>query len=472
MVKMPDRMNVVVVMFDTLRAADVGCYGSTVTRTPNIDALARRGVRFTRAYPESLPTIPVRRALHTGRRAYPFRDWRPLKWGTVYLPGWQPMIESEDTVAENLAAAGYQTGFVCTTQHCWNPSYNFQRGFWQWHFQRGYSGEDRWRSPFGVPQKALTRYGDVEQLYARPHAGGGAPMVLANRGVTMVDETTATANAFRWAGEFLAENREQPFYLLIDSFAPHEPWEAPEKYFLMYGDPDYSGIKHLGSRYGPADRYSQAEVDYLRAQYRGLVTHADHWFGQFMARLEELGLADSTVVCVMSDHGTNFCENPRNVIGKPANSMYPGVMWLPLIVRLPGDVAAGSEKNALVYNHDLPATVYELAGVAPEQPIAGQSLLPLIEERSGWTPRDYVTCRYANSLCYIDDTTWALGNIDGAVEQLFDLEADPGCTTDISSVDDGARWQTAWERILEDADGELPDYRDMDLTDALGRRLK
>ena len=123
-------------------------------KTPVLDRLADRGIRFTRAYPESLPTIPVRRAMHTGRRAYPFRGYTDLKWGTVSLPGWQPMADEEDTLAENLAAAGYQTGFVCTTQHCWNPGYSFQRGFWQWEFVRGYSGEDRWRSPFGVPREA------------------------------------------------------------------------------------------------------------------------------------------------------------------------------------------------------------------------------------------------------------------------------------------------------------------------------
>ena len=85
------RPNIVVVVSDTLRAAELGCYGSRRVQTPNIDRFAQRATRFTRAYPESLPTIPVRRALHTGRRAYPFRGYRPLKWDIVYLPGWQAM---------------------------------------------------------------------------------------------------------------------------------------------------------------------------------------------------------------------------------------------------------------------------------------------------------------------------------------------------------------------------------------------
>src|SRR5512143_1054654 len=110
-----NRPNIIVVMSDTLRTAHLGCYGNSRIRTPNIDSFAQRGLRFTRAYPESLPTIPVRRALHTGRRAYPFRDYRPVKWDIVSLPGWQPMANEEDTLAENLAQAGYETGFVTDT---------------------------------------------------------------------------------------------------------------------------------------------------------------------------------------------------------------------------------------------------------------------------------------------------------------------------------------------------------------------
>ena len=464
------RPNIVVIMLDTLRAADVGCYGNCRIRTPNIDALAARGTRFTRAYPESLPTIPVRRAVHTGRRAYPFRDYKPLKWGTVTLPGWQAMADEEDTVAENLAGAGYQTGFVCTTQHCWNPGFNFQRGFWQWEFVRGYSGEDRWSSPFSVPPEAMTRYGDPGELLAHPHSGMGAPMVLANRGRVMKDEETATAKAFQWAVRFLEDNRKHPFYLFVDSFAPHEPWEAPEEYYRMYGDPDYRGTRHLSPRYGSADGYSPDEIRYMKAQYDGLVTHVDRWLGDLTAALDDLGLSGNTAVLLISDHGTNFCENPRNVIGKPADSMYPGVMQLPFLVRMPGDKGAGSVRNELVSNTDLTATVYDLAGLEPAQGIEGRSLLPLFEGAQGSNGREYVTCRYGDSVCYIDDETWALGDIDGGLRECFDPAQDPACARPLDGVGASRRWERAWQRLLEDAGGAFPDYRDHEKSDALGRR--
>ncbi len=461
--------NIVVVILDTLRASDLGCYGSTVTRTPHMDAFAERGVRFTRAYPESLPTIPVRRALATGRRAYPFRNYRHMKWGTVRIPGWQPIDEQEDTVAENLAEAGYQTGFVCTTQHVWNPGFNFQRGFWQWEFVRGYSGEDRWGSPFGVPHDALARYGDADSQLSRPHSSMGAPMVLANRGLTMVDEQTATAKAFQWGAQFLEDNREAPFYLVIDSFAPHEPWEAPDEYYRMYAAAGYTGRTRFSARYGPADNYSAAEIADIRAHYRGLVSHVDRWFGHLMERLGDLGLADTTAVLLVSDHGTNFCENPRNVIGKPSNSMYPGVMDLPLLARLPGGPGTGTVCDELVYNLDLAATVYDVAGVESGDGVSGQSLLPLCNGTHGWERRDYVTCRYANSVSYIDDQIWALGDIDGRCQEVFDLQSDPGCRSPLAEGDAGPLWAHAWERLLHDAAGQFPDYRAARRTDALGR---
>ena len=381
---------------------------------------------------------------------------------------WQPIAEEEDTLAENLAEAGYQNGFVCTTQHCWNPGFNFHRGFWQWHFERGFSGEDRWRSPFGVPKEALRPYGDPDELLKNPHRG--TPMTLANRGLKMVDAETATARAFKWAGDFLEDNRDQPFYLQIDSFAPHEPWEAPEKYSAMYADPNYKGLRYQGAFYGPADRYSKDEIAYIKAQYSGLVTHVDHWFGDFMRRLDTLGLADNTAILFISDHGTNFCENPRNVIGKPENAMYPGVMHLPFLVRMPNEESAGTVRDDLVSNLDLPATVYDLANITSHGGIDGQSVLPLIKGFADWSRRDWVTCRYANSLCYIDDSTWALGDVGGTALEVFDLNSDPGCRSALSGQEAADRWKGAWKGLLSDAGGRFPDYRHADTTDALGRK--
>lgn len=402
------RPNIVVIVSDTLRAAHLGCYGNDWIHTPNIDAFASSAMRFTRAYPESLPTIPVRRALHTGRRAFPFRDYRPVKWDIVYLPGWQAMANEEDTLAENLAAAGYHTGFVTDTLPYFAPGFNFQRGFWQWEYVRGQQ-QDRWRSPYSVSKERLSRYGRPDELRRNPHSL--IPMHLANTAHVRGEEDTTTARVFKWAMDFLEDNQAgQPFYLLIDCFDPHEPWEAPENYYRLYGDPKYNGRRIIHCRYGPAERfgYTTEEIEYVKAHYAGLVSLVDAWFGKFVARLDALGRAERTAVFFISDHGTNFCDNPRKVIGKPADAMYPGVMRLPFLARVPGDPSAAQTSDELVYDLDLTATVYQLAGIHSEQGLDGQSLLPLLTGMGKWTSRDYVTCRYGHNLCYIDDRSWVL----------------------------------------------------------------
>ena len=464
-----EKPNLVVVVSDTLRAGDLGCYGSAHVQTPNMDAFAATATRFTRAFPESLPTIPVRRALHTGRRAYPFRDYRPVPWDIVYLPGWQAMDNHEDTVAENLAAAGYHTGFVTDTLPYFAPGFNFQRGFYQWVYVRGQQ-QDRWQSPYAVPKERLARYNGEEAFAKDPHSL--VPMHLANTAHVRSEEDTSTARVFKWATKFLEDNEAgQPFYLLIDCFDPHEPWDAPADYYSLYGDPDYAGrcIVHCG--YAPADQlgYTAEEIAFVRAQYCGLVTLFDAWFGKFMARLTDLGYAKNTAVLLISDHGTNFCDNPRNVIGKPEYALYPGVMCLPLLARLPKQ-DTGSVSDALVYNIDVMATLYDLAGMGSEQGIDGQSLTPLISGTGDWTRREYVTCRYGHSLCYIDDEAWVLTNTDGEQREAFDLATDPACQHPLHDAQSTAALEKAWERLCEDAGGEFPDYRDRSRTDAIGQK--
>ncbi len=465
---MAETPNIIVVVSDTLRAADVGCYGAAVAKTPHIDAFADTAVRFTRAYPESLPTIPVRRALHTGRRAYPFADWKPVKWDIVTLPGWQPMENEEDTLAENLAIeAGYHTGFITDTLPYFAPGLNFTRGFWQWDFVRGQQ-QDRWKSPYSVPRSTLEDYGAGD---ADPY--NLVPMHLANTAEVEGEEDTSTARTFQAAAEFLEDNvGGQPFYLLVDCFDPHEPWEAPAHYFRRYwGDRDYKGQRIVHCGYGPKDQfgYTDQEIEFVRAHYRGLVSLVDTWFGMLIRTLEKTGLDENTAVFLVSDHGTNFCENPRDVIGKPADAMYPGVAHLPLLARLPGRPGAGTTRDELVYNLDLTATVYDLAGAESAQGIDGESLLPLIMGKGTWERREYLTCRYNNSLCYIDDTTWALGDISGDVAEVFDVREDPDCRTPLEGGETRERWRTAWDRLLADASGVFRDY-DRERTDAIGEK--
>ena len=466
---MSQKPNIICIVSDTLRADYLGCYGNEFIRTPNLDAFASESVLFEWAHPESLPTIPFRRALHTGRRAYPFKDYKPVRWDNVYLPGWQPMENDKSCIAENLARAGYYTGFVSDVPHYMVPGMNFTRGAWQWEFVRG-QAEDKWRSPATASDGALSRYGDPEQM-KRHFPGGRALWHVANYARIHSEEDTTTAKIFRWAMDFIQDNRSaEPFYLMMDCFDPHESWEAPEPYLEMYADPNYTGRTFLSTVYGPGkDVYTPEEIENIKAHYCGLVSLVDNWFGLFVNKLKRLGLFENSLIVFISDHGTNFTDNPEGVIGKPHYSLYPGVMHIPFMMHLPKGRGAGQRFDDLVYNVDATATMYDYAEVdTDELGLDGRSLRHLISDGQ-WNERKHLTCRYGNTVWYRDLKHWVIIDISGKPRAVFDIQDDPKCQNNILSEANEVV-KKAWETILQDAGGELPIYDMAKVTDAVGRK--
>lgn len=463
---MLDRPNIICIVSDTLRVDYLGCYGNNFIHTPNLDAFASESIIFDNAHPESLPTIPYRRGLHTGRRAYPFSDYKPVSWDNVYLPGWQPMENEKDCIAENLVSIGYYTGFASDVPHYFVPGMNFTRGALQWEYVRG-QAEDKWHSPAIASDKELSKYGNPEQI-KRQFPNGRPLRHVANYSQIRSEEETSTAKVFRWGMDFILDNRHaKPFYLYMDCFAPHESWEAPEPYLEMYANPNYKGITHLSTVYGPGkDVYTPEELEYIKAHYCGLVSLVDNWFGLFIKKLKRLGLFENSLIIFTSDHGTNFTDNPEGIIGKPHYSLFPGVMRIPLMVRLPDGVDAGKRFGNLVYNVDMTATMYKHAGLSDIN-IDGRSLCDIIDGKC--EQREYLTCRYGDTVWYRDSEYWVIMDVNGKPRSVFYLPTDPDCQENILN-DASDAVKKAWEMILRDASGELPVYNMKEMTDAIGRR--
>lgn len=461
--------NVIVVVSDTCRPAYLGPYGNDWVHTPHLDRFAAQSVTFNHAHPEALPTIPMRRTIHTGRRAYPFADYDPVPWDNVYLPGWQPMSPSEPTIAETLAQQGYHTGFYADVPHYFVPGMNFTRGFRQWEYIRG-QAEDRYQATVSADPALLTRYLSHEERL-RAH--------LVNVRPELPEETWPTARTFRGAMRFLEANGgRNPFYLYVDTFSPHETWEAPLHYYLRYGKLQDREPICLTVPYGPVSRCPMvgSRLDSIRANYAGLITMVDTWFGRLLDTVERLGLSESTLIVFTSDHGTNFADNPEGIMGKPWYALYPGTMDIPLIMRTPSGEGAGSASDELVSALDIPATILDAATVRPLGEIQGQSLLPLAASdaasRKPWASREYLTCRYGNAVWYRDQRNWFYDTVRFDNPRLFDMESDPACQENLTDGGTAAvadRIALAKERLLADANGALPFYDRRDTTDALGR---
>ncbi len=457
----PDRPNIVVVVIDTLRRDHVRSYGAAGMHTPNLDALAAESVMFTRATPEAMPTVPARRTIHTGRRTFPFRDWQRRSGNETGVWGWQHIPDDQPTLSETLRAAGYYTMLVSDTPHQFKASMNFTRGFNVVQWLRGQEGDDF--QPYWVaPDRDLDRF-----MY---RTAGGAeldskaenfPMrrelrqYLANIHDRQSEEDFFPARVFRTAARLL-ENmpREQPFFLLVDSFDPHEPWDPPGAYVSLYDDAPWTEPEPVTPRYGSSDYLTERQIARMRTLYAGEVTLTDRWLGHFLDRLVDLRLADDTAIILTSDHGHALGEH--GAVGKPAFALWSEMTDTPFLLRAPGGRGGGGRNDFFASTHDVAPTALALASAAPEAPMDGVSLLPALA--GGTMPvRPVMTTGLNDFVCVLDGRWRLICRNDGTDALLYDTVADPDQLTDLS----GREPETVrrlFAALLDDVGGPLPHY--------------
>ncbi|MHA1731751.1 MAG: sulfatase [Promethearchaeota archaeon] len=449
-------MNTIIVIIDSLRKDHVGAYGNDWIKTPNLDEFARSGFVFESAYPESLPTIPVRRALHTGIRTFPYHHYRRFRGDRVSALGWRPIPEEQVTLSEILKGkCSITTGFVTDTYHQFKPSMNFHRGFDQFTWIRGQE-TDCYRS--GASEEYVDGYLD-SHLFSKPGFEFRSVPVLARYCLNIRErggeEDYFAPRVFTEAAKWLEENSAEDFFLVVDSFDPHEPWDPPEEYRRLYpGAKGYTGNEVITPTYSPnLDPYTPDELEYMRACYAGEVTMVDKWFGMLLDKLDTLGLTDDTVVWVVSDHGHQLGHH--GFVGKVPWGLFPELVDLVFMVRGPG--VARARSSQLVYNLDLVPTVLRFHGVDPGNypDMDGRDLTPLLTGEGVWTPRDHVTTGF-NSFVFARDGKWGyIVDCSRAREQLFDLEADPGMYHEVTDpAVRGEACDAMFARVLRDAGGE------------------
>ena len=446
-------MNVVLVVFDTLRKDCINFHGSPPwgpVATPHFDRFAAESLVCDRMYPESLPTLPTRRALYTTRRVYPFAsgDFR-LKGDFVGAPGWGPIPEDQDTLAELLHRAGYRTGLVADVYHMFKPSKNYWRGFDQWEFLRGQE-TDRMRSGPEVPDDVVDHYlpGDnpnrerreafvrqcVKNMYERDH-----------------EEDYFNARVLIRASRWLEENRDaEKFFLTVESFDPHEPWFVPEHYRRMYDPGD--GPEQVISGYGDTDEMAPELLKRTRANYSGLVTMCDRWFGHLMETLRVLGRLEDTTVILTTDHGHSVGDG--RYIGKRGYPSHPSVYDVPLMIRHPKARGAGKRWDGFVNHTDVGRLALEAAGVEPPAATDG---VRFYDRALAGDPseRDHVTVGWGSAITVITEKWWFNVKANGAGPFLHDLGAEDPFARNIAD-DNPAVVKELFARAVEDAGGSIP----------------
>jgi arylsulfatase A-like enzyme len=444
-------MNVILVILDSLRKDHVAAYGNDGIKTPNLDALARASLRFTQAYPESIPTIPARRAIHTGLRTWPFRNWNPPEGETFMPAGWQLIPEDQTTLTEVLLNNDFNTVLLSDTQHLFKATMNFQRGFMVYDWIRGQE-RDRYRPTMKVPE------GEVEKMVVPGNSRSMVDKVrqyLANTAQRETEEDWFAPRVFAMASEFLrTAERGQPFFLVVDCFDPHEPWDPPQKYISLY-DEGYDGPEPIVPEYSDAGWIGDRELERMRALYSAEVTMVDRWLGKFLDELDSASFAQDTLLILLSDHGVALGEH--NATGKPFWALWPELTDIPFFIRHPEGKGAGEVSDYYASTHDVAPTILGFLGIEPQNPMDGQDLSVLFDGAQP-APREHFTLGYDEYVWTRDDRYVMVSRNDGADARLYDLGADPAMNEDLAGERPDLVRQMFEGYVLKDAGGSLPRY--------------
>ena len=345
-------MKAILLMFDSLNRHMLPPYGCDWVHAPNFARLAQRTVTFDNAYVGSMPCMPARRELHTGRYNFLHRSWGPL----------EPF---DDSMPALLKEAGVSTHLVSDHYHYWEEGgANYHTRYSSWECVRGQEGD---------PWKCNLR-DDVPLLEETLNPKGNASWVrqdFVNRSYMRREQDHCQARTFRQGIEFLDTNHAADNWLLhLETFDPHEPYFSPKRYQKLYRDL-YRGPHFDWPSYRRAN-FPPETGAHLRLLNAALVSMCDHSLGQVLDRMDALGLWKDTLLIVNTDHG--FLLGEHDWWGKCVMPFYNEVAHMPLFVWDPRTGCAGERRKSLVQTIDIAPTLLEYFGVARPPDMQGAPL--------------------------------------------------------------------------------------------------
>ena len=418
-------MNVIWIIADTFRRDHLGCYGNKTIHTPSLDALAAKSVRFDRHYAAGFPTMPARADYLTGCQTACFMGWAPLPEGRV-------------TLANILRKKRVHTAAVVDTPFYLRDNMNYDRGF------RTFievPGQEVWLRGLGRDVRRAWRF----------------------------ESDCFAPQTFKKSMEWLEQHYKEDFFLYIDTWDPHEPWEAPDYYTELYW-PGYDGqnIFPVYNFWQKIPGMTEELVKKAHACYCGEITMVDTWVGYLLRQIENMGLMESTAIIFTTDHGFYFGEhggrfgkaNLGRLTDDKAPTAAPGagersplyeilmasVTWersplfeelvaCPLLIYSPG-VSPGVCKG-LTSATDLMPTVLDIMGQEVPAEVEGRSLLPMMQD-TNLKGRDFVvsTHPFSNPMDIVRE-------VDGQ-SRAVTQGSDTTITTDewslLYSIEEGESW--------------------------------
>lgn len=348
-------MKAIMVMFDSLNRRMLEPYGCDWVHTPNFRRLSERTVMFTNSFVGSMPCMPARREIHTGRYNFLHRSWGPL----------EPF---DDSMPEILKNKGIYTHLVTDHYHYFEDGgCDYHTRYNSWEFSRGQEGD---------PWKCLAGEVEIPPNKNRRQAAWGR-QDWVNRSYMTKEEDFCQAKTFATGEEFLRANSDADnWFLTIETFDPHEPYFSPEKYKELYPH-GYDGPVFDWPQYAKVTETPE-EVEHLRYMSAALHSMCDNYLGKVIDLMDEFDLWKDTMLIVNTDHG--FLLGEHDWWAKCSQPFYNEIAHTPLFIWDPRCAKRGEKRASLVQTIDLAPTVLEYFGVEAPKDMQGKPLRQTVEE--------------------------------------------------------------------------------------------
>ncbi|MDF2964036.1 MAG: sulfatase [Paenibacillus sp.] len=348
-------MKAIMVMFDTLNRHMLPPYGCDWTHAPNFKRLAEKTVKFENSYVGSMPCMPARREMQTGRYNFLHRGWGPL----------EPF---DDSMPELLKKQGVYTHLVTDHQHYWED------GGCTYHTR--YSSFELIRGQEGDPWKGHVKDPVRPESLGGHNAGHLVRQDWVNRTYIREEADFPQAQTFERGIEFIQHNyKEDRWFLQLETFDPHEPFHAPETYRQLYPH-SYNGKHFDWPSYAPVHQ-SKEEVNHVRLEYAALLSMCDAYLGRVLDVMDSLDLWKDTLLIVNTDHG--FLLGEHDWWAKCVQPFYNEIAHTPLFIWDPRSGKQGESRQSLVQTIDLAPTLLEFFNVDIPKDMQGKALRDTIE---------------------------------------------------------------------------------------------
>ncbi len=422
-----DRVNVILIMCDQLPYYALGCYGHPLVKTPNLDALAARGVLCTNAYSQSPICCPARASQLSG--LYPSNHG--ILENNANLEIMNPNVRF-------LTDRVYREGYA--TAH-----------FGKWHCLRKLSDCKFTESKFLEESIPVWMQSDIKELYGRC----GGPVFIDFDGWIVhaathpcSQDNTGPARITDWSIDFMERFAYRPFFMRVSYLGPHAPVLVPKPFDTMYDIKDITLCDFPHSDFEnraevnrkmqqrcierrkkcPPGISPEQAIKYHVAYSLGLITHIDDQIGRLMRRLDDLGLRDNTVIVFTTDHGGFWGE--YGLLEKGGYCLYRNLMQTPLIVSYPGVIPEGSTCDGFVESVDIVPTLMDFAGIEDTHRINGISLKNALVNGAETGREDVfaelVSFHHGHSAISLRDSKWNFIWLAKTGEsELYDMENDP-----------------------------------------------